>query len=709
MPRISPFKVALACGTAGAYVDVTAYASWAPGEGVAGSWGRQDQFRDTTPGAWSIYLENYDGRFTPDTTNGILATPLTEGMGVSWQLGSRIIAGSILGFTMIEDNWGRIRVDVDDMLGNLARNTIGSTARSMVLGARPYLYYPFNDAIGSTLGTEQSGNQQPPFDSSASGFAPPTFGYAAIPYIGDTQVVINDSANVPFQTSVSPALSGQTLPGKFATINYATGSMGTWGAWFTALAAPAATELFIRLNGFNLAGSSSFRFGINSSGAYWVSMGSNNLTSSVPVVVGSPAYLQIVVTNSGSTSITAELFINGVSQGTCVWAGTGGDPNGLSTNYQRTPQFLSLTFGAAGAVAVSHLSHTPSPVPEYLLALGTEAALLQATAATTSNVTLGTLPSDLSTAPSSPLSGSSPALAKTNDVIRSEQGYLDCVTTGTLLAPVQAVRVRARTRSGTPDYSFDAQTELAAQPDFLRDITNVVSTETAQGPSTSTTYLDPTVSPRAGSANNTDQVVSTQFVDQLAFAQDRINRGKNIALRVASFTVDALTTPTDRSADLLAIKFGDRLRLTNIPSTVIGATTWDGWVIGRSEAQDISGHRFTFYVQPVLAATGIYDTDLYANGGNNTISTTLTNVATSMLCTSADVVTLFETSAVNYYLLVESEIVKVTACSAPVAGVQTLTITRAQLGTTAASHAVGVAPEVYADSTARINNGTFAF
>jgi len=691
MPRITPFKIALACGAAGAYVDVTSYASWAPGEGVAGSWGRQDQFRDTTPGAFSFYLENYDGRFTPDTTNGLLSTPLTEGMGVSWQLGTRIIAGSILGFTMIEDNWGRIRVDADDMLGSLARNTIGLTARGMVLGAKPYLYWPFNDAVNSTQGTEQSGNQQPPFDSSASGFAPPTFGYTAISFLGtDTQVVINDSANVPFQTSVSPALSGQTLPGRFATINYATGSMGTWGAWFTALASPACTEVFIRLNGFNLAGSSSFRFGINSSGSYWVSMGSNNLVSSVPVAVGVPTYLQIVVTNSGSTSITAELFINGVSQGTCVWAGTGGDPNGLSTNYQRTPQFVSLTFGAAGAVAVSHLSHTPSPVPEYLLAAGNESALLTATVSTTYGAVLAALPSDLSTASSAPQSGSASALSRVNDVIRSEQGYLSCSTTGTLLAPVQTITVRARQRPATVSYSFDAQTELAGQPDLIRDLTNLVATETAQGPTTSTTWLDTTVSPRSGSANNSDSVVLTQYVDQLGFAQDRVNRGKNTAIRVVSFTVDALNTPTDRSADLLAIAFGDRVRLTNIPTTVTNFGSVDVWIIGRTEAQDRDQHKFTFYAQPVLPATGIYDTNLYMADGALTLSAGINAaVATMSVATTGP---LLEQVQVPYTLLIDTEQVTVTACNG--ATPQVATITRGVNGTIAASHTTSATIEL---------------
>lgn len=702
MPRISPFKVALACGTAGAYVDVTSYASWAPGEGVAGSWGRQDQFRDTTPGAWSIYLDNYDGRFTPDTTNGILATPLTEGMGVSWQLGTRIIAGSILGFTMIEDNWGRIRVDVDDMLGDMGRNSINGTlfARSMVLGANPYLYWPFNENTpGGQTAYEQSGNQQLLLDPTFDYGGIPTFGVAPISYIGETQASI--IRNQTFASGVAALFGG--VPGGFSTINYPAGTMGTWGVWLTPTDVTSECMVRINLNGYFTPSSKSIDFGMTS-GAFTMKMGNATpVVSSVPQTPFVPHYLQIVVTYSGSASIAGQFFIDGVSQGSATYVPGGSDPAGLSSNYLRTPArvYVYEPNPVTPDSRISHLSHTPAPVPEYVLGYGTEAGLLTATAIA-AGVTLGTLPADLSLAPAAPTTGVASALAKLNDIIRSEQGYVDSVTAGTLTSPSPSIVVRARQRPTSVSYSFDAQTELSGQPDFIRDLTNLIAAETAQGPTTSTTYTDLTASARAGSSNSTDQVVLTQYIDQLGFAQDRINRGKNTALKILSFTVDALNTSTDRSADLLAIAFGDRVRIINIPSTVIGATTWDGWVIGRSEAQDRDQHKFTFYLQPVLPATAIYDTDLYANGGNNTISTTLTNVATSMVTASADGATWFERVAVPYTLQLELEQVTVTAAAAPSGGTQTLTITRAVNGTAAAAHAVGVVPEV-------ISNSVYAF
>jgi len=679
MPRITPFKIALACGAAGAYVDVTSYASWAPGEGVAGSWGRQDQFRDTTPGAFSFYLENYDGRFTPDTTNGLLSTPLTEGMGVSWQLGTRIIAGSILGFTMIDDNWGRIRVDVDDMLGNLARNQLTLTARGMVLGSNPYLYWPFNEAAGATIALEQSGNNQPAFDaanSPSSGTLPPlypSFGAAAPAYLGETQVSFPDSAYFA------------TTTGSFSSISYAANSMGSWGAWIT----PSDVTTVVLLVTVRLNGGGFLQFGLNGVGQYFAATpGVHLVTSSVQAVPRTPQYVQVVVTYASSTTLTIELFVGGVSQGTAS------DTSGYSTNAQRTPQVVSIGVsngnGGANNVTVSHLSHTPLPIPEYLLALGTEAGLLTATVASAFGATLGTLPADLSLAPSLPQPAASSALAKVNDVIRSEQGYLSTTTTGTLLAPVQSITVRARTRAATAAYIFDAQVVLSGQPDLLRDLTNLVAAATAQGPSTSTTWLDSTVSPRAGSSNTTDQIVSTQYVDQLAYAQDRVLRGKNSPIRFASFTVDALTTPTDRSAELLAIKFGDRVRITNIPSTVLGAQFLDVWIIGQSEAHDIGQHKFTFYVAPVLPPTGIYDTNLYMADGALTLSAGINAAVTTMSVATTG--PLLEQVQVPYTLLIDTEQVTVTACNG--ATPQVATITRGVNGTIAASHATSATIEL---------------
>jgi hypothetical protein len=416
------------------------------------------------------------------------------------------------------------------------------------------------------------------------------------------------------------------------------------------------------------------------------------VSSTSKLQVGVPAYLAVKLTVVASRIVT-ELFVNGVSQGTGTTT---------TATYSATTQTISQVDlelklpPAASNVVFSHLSHTTYPVNESAAASGvTEAQALAGLASTVQGFTLATLPAGLSGAPLAAISGGSGStLDQMNTIIRTEQGAIYTTTSGTITSPTQTVTIRERTRPSTVTYSFDLERELQDAPDFVRDITNMVSSVTASGPTQSVIVYNSAYVARVGSKNTSDTISNRDAGDLTLWAQDRLLRGANVALRAVSFTVDAMTTPTDRSADLLAMVPGDRIRVTNLPNTQLGFTTWDGWLLGVNESHSLTEHTFTIYLQPVLPATGIFDTDLWANGGNNTISTALTSVATSMVVTSADLITFFEQVTFPYTLLIESEQVTVSACTAPAAGVQTLTIARAANGTTAAAHAISVTPEV---------------
>jgi hypothetical protein len=180
------------------------------------------------------------------------------------------------------------------------------------------------------------------------------------------------------------------------------------------------------------------------------------------------------------------------------------------------------------------------------------------------------------------------------------------------------------------------------------------------------------------------------------YAEDRLVRGENVALRVVSITIDALTTPTDRSADLLALIPGDRIRVTNLPAGPLGFTQWDGWFLGASEVHApgaSASEAFTLDLAPVLPPTAIFDTDRFGANGGLSLTSTITAAATTMQVTSSDGVPL-ETVQVPYTLLVDSEQITVTACTALSGGTQTATITRGANGTTPAIHGSGVLVDV---------------
>lgn len=695
MARITPFQIAMGIGTAGALVDVSSYADLAAG--VQRSWGRRTEFEDIAPGVFSFVLDNSDGRFTPGNTASPLTTTVTEGMAVCWNAGGRLVAGTILAieptFPSDESAWAQIRITCDDMLGAAGRRELSDTlAKSMVLGSTAYLYWPFNDTVGSSVAAEQSGRQQPSLTVNPT-FSTTTFGASGFAALGtDTQALITSPGGAtPLSTRplVYPVASGD-----FTTIDYAPGSMGCWGVWITPRSLTERYQIGIVLNGCP---STTIFLGSNASFQWSMLMGATTfLTSSIAPQVGVPAYLQMVVTYSGSTSITGELLVNGISAGTKTFVPGGSDPAGLATNQLRTPSlvFVYLASGSTTQGATfAHLSHTAEPVAEYSLQTTplTESIVLSAIDAAVSGVTLTTLPTELSqSAISAPTSGS--ALDAFNDVLRTEQGAVYSTVTGTLTSPTQTLTVRERTRPTTVTASWDVARELDGAPQFVRDVTNMVSTITASGPTQDVTLTDSTLTARVGSSNSSESVLNTNYVDLLVWDQDRLQRGANVQLRVASVVIDAMTTPTDRTSDLLALVPGDRHQFTGLPSTQLGFSTWDGWLLGVDETHTLTEHTFTLYFQPVLPATAIYDTNYFMGDTDLTLSASITSGATTMSVATATTTTKLETATFPYTLVIDSEQVTVTACTG--ATPQVATITRGVNGTTAAAHSSGAAVEV---------------
>jgi len=688
LSRITPFQIAMGVGTSGALTDVSSYADL--NAGVQRSWGRRTEFEDIAPGVFSFVLDNSDGRFTPGNTSSPLATTVTEGMQVCWNAGGRLVAGTILAieptFPSDESAWAQIRITCDDMLGAAGRQELsGSLTQSMILGSTPYLYWPMNDPENSVEFAEQSGNQQIALQERGSGAISGTQGFAALGSDTQTQAVANTSG-------INSGYPSVLVPGTFSTIDYPTSSMGTWGFWFTPVSGSGTAQLYVRPTGYTTASSLSFRLGINASDQYALKMGgSSEVVSSVPVATGTPVYLQMVITYSGSTSITGELFVNGTSAGSVAYVPGGSDTAGLASNYLRTPIFVGL-FNSARTINVAHISHTAYPVAEYLFDSGTESALLTAIDQTVSGLTLASLPSELSTAPVSGAGLSSSALDAINDVLRTEQGAIYSTVSGTLTSPTQTLTVRERTRPTTVTASWDVARELDGAPEFVRDITNMVSAITVSGPTQDISVRDATLTSRVGSANSSDTTVNTNYVDLLMWGQDRLQRGANVQLRVASVTIDAMTTPSDRTSDLLALKPGDRHQFTGLPSTQLGFSTWDGWLLGVDESHTLEEHTFTLYFQPVLPATAIFDTNYWMGDTDLTLSASLTSGATTMSVATATSTTKLETSTFPYTLIIDSEQVTVTACTS--ATPQVATITRGVNGTSAAAHSSGAAVEV---------------
>ena len=679
MARITPHQIAMGVGTSGAMVDVSSYVSFVAG--VSNSWGRGDEFRDTGPRAFSFTLDNYDGRFTPGNSSSALATTVTEGMPVSWMLGTRLTAGTVLGVALGSDesSWGTITILCDDMLGNAARNQITtSLADSLTTASTQLLLWRLDDSAGATTAVEANGNVIGPMVTGSS----MTLGIPAITGLPGTQATITALASS--YTMVSTGTQSTTA---FA---YSQASMGYWGFWVTP-APGTLVELDVTIGGTTLG--VPFIVGYSSSLGFYLTCGVGSTayyslpTTSAPYA---PHYLSMGIATAfaaGAWTLTLTMYLDGVAVGTATAVPV--QTVTTLTNAQRQPTQVALIVGdtlgriaAATTGTVSRVSHTLTLAREDLAVVMTEAGRLTALAAIAPEIALGSLPSDLSTAAIGPSSTGS-TLDAINAVVRTEQGALYTATTGTLLAPVQKVTVRARQRPAAVTWTFDAATEVQGVPQFARDIANTVALVAVTGSGAAATVTDSTITGRAGSASATDTVLNTQAVDLFGYGQDRINRGKNTSLRMVSVTIDALTSVTDRSAALLAMVLGDRVQIMNLPATTLGFTTWDGWLLGVTERHTITEHTFTLALQSCLAPTAVLDTNLFMADSALTLAAALTSSATTMSVSSIG--PLLETVAVPYTLLVDSETVTVTACTSATPQVATITRTAGVAHTTTAT------------------------
>jgi hypothetical protein len=676
--------IALACGAAGAYVDVTA--DIREDDPVSERMGRQSEFDDIGPGQLSFVLDNGDGKYTPGNASSTLATPLVEGMGVTWVQDGLLVSGKIRSAVpyFISDyasaGSSRVRVVADDALGAAGRHSLGNLDDELFAAAGGLNLWTLSDSSGSNFAVDSKGSADLRVDDKlgSPGTNPITFG---------------STSHIPTGTVVALSSAGGTNSAYLSNYGLAStlgrGVAESWGVWMERTA-----EEFIQASwGLNSTGGGLGSLSIAVTSGSYLIVASITATAGVsvvgPVMQAGVAYdTSITVTPAfvaGSWQLTLELFVDGVSYGTALWAP--GGVTAIASTYNSFTAVSGHGSGVAGTFYLGRLRHSVSAINEKAIYSGTEATRLQTLAGLMPEMVLDTLPAGLSTSPvgEADTSGQN-ALDALNDVIRTEQGHMYSVTTGTYLAPVAKVKVRERDRpqTVTAARTFDI-TEIDSSPTFIRDISTMVSQATARGTLISQTVNDTSLIPYVGSAAASGKTIFLQGADLRAWAQDRIIRGKNVSVRIAQFTVDAMgNMPASRWADLTAIVPGDRVRVTGLPVTQLGVSSLDFYVLGRTRSSTKFHKTFTFYLSPTIPAVGIFDTDRYMADGALSLSAGINSAVTSMSVATSDQTVKLSTTETPYYLQVDNEIVLVTACTA--ATPQVATIARAQLGTTAASH-----------------------
>jgi hypothetical protein len=666
LPRISPVSAALGVGTGGALVDVSSYLR--ANDGVERRWGQDDDFYAVSPGTFSFALDNADGRFTPDNPGSALVTRLSEGAAASLQVGSRIVGGTVRTiepqFPGDDAAWACVRVTCEDALGELARTEVVSATQAAALKLGATAFWPFSDPDGSTEFASVTDGGQPFLLDDAN--IKVSYGVSGTAPGGGSQTTFFVSGASAVQAKFRP----YSVPGR--DVQYpASNAVGVWltprnrDSLFQVRAFLGTTGTDRTLVDFGFVDGDLYADG----GLY---------TLPAADVVVDRAYYFAAEYDSGTGNVS--YYVDNVLVSTTA-----------ATIFTGVTQEINITVGTATPtfdtdISMADLYFGPDIVDITGYRTGDVRDRLGAYSRMTP-VPFDTIPAALSNSKMTPIEGDGVFLLDAiNNALESERGYLYPVTTGTLTSPTTKVTVRERTRPVAVDYTFDVETELKGSPKFVRDVTNLVSRVTVNSAAGNTTVTDSTLTARAGNASDTANIGLLFDEDRRYWGQDRLARGSNTLFEIASVAVDAMTTPTDRSADLLALKPGDRVQFTGLPSTVLGFTTYDGWFLGAQERHTLEEHTFELYLAPALVDSAIFDTSRFMASGGLTLSGNINAAVTSIVFASTKA--LLSTTEVPYTIQLDNEQMTVTAVVGATSP-QTATVVRGANGSTAASHTSG--------------------
>jgi hypothetical protein len=571
----------------GGIADVSAWVEF--GQGVSYTYGRQTQFDDVGPSTLTFTLNNSDGRFTPDNPASPYTKTLQEGSAVKWVMGSRLMTLHVLSIEIPsnEDQWDQIVVTCDDMLGTAARHQITSIPDALLEYAQAKAVWKLDDDSDQQFGKESMGDPLGPFSlyrsNPNSTTDAVTFGVQQALGLPGTAVTVTAA---PGETNWFGTRHGNTVRNTNITSpGLGTGTSGqvVEAGWWSFWVYPGSTINFAVVP----------VFGVENPGYAWsaqIQCTPSTYTVKPGAATGvtyglsaaeqlTPHYIEmrfrLVWQTSGNYwAFFTTMFVDGVSRGQTSWY----DPQ----HGFQVPAYVNSLSPVEVSVSVTTQTGAAAPLSGTVQRVaystnggGQEYTALRATldgrrkavdviAQDVSTELFNGLP--LSTAPIGfPDDTNTTVLDLLNAVTRTEAGHLFPITHGTVANSTTSVNVRSRTRPNAPEATFDVSTELDGPPTFVRDITNVAAQVDVAGPTQTVTVADATITGRYVTASTSETVLYTKVDDLRLWGQDRLNRGKNRAVRAQQFTVDAVTTPSDRSVDLLALLPGDRVQLSSTP------------------------------------------------------------------------------------------------------------------------------------------------
>ena len=260
-------------------------------------------------------------------------------------------------------------------------------------------------------------------------------------------------------------------------------------------------------------------------------------------------------------------------------------------------------------------------------------------------------------------------------------------------------RIGSELKSSTVELSLDVEADLDGSVTLTRSITEDVAGATVSSYSQSATYVDSELASSIGTYTSAE-APNLARTDLEAIASNIVAVAKNDRLSAGQATLDLANCNTDKYADTLTLKIGDRVRLTNLISTQFGRTYLDTYVQGWSESLNAQGYTFTFDLDAAdVPSEAKFDDATYgrfaAGDGVLTLTSTITSTDTSISVTSTGLPLTVLAGSYPMDLDLNGERVTVASEPASATSPQTLTVTRGVAPSIARAHTAGEAVEVY--------------
>jgi hypothetical protein len=667
---------------AGTWTDVTALVNVGAGS-ITRKVGRSTQLDTISAGSLTFTLDNPVGNFTPDNPLSIYYPNVVEGKRVRWKVTQG--ATTYTRFTGWVTQWvpeisglsaSSVQVVATDALGHLSTRQVWGLPETELRYDSPLVYYTLD---------HPSDSYYVPFYSAVGG---PSLRYHKAPVGGSLS--LSDGVGAPYDDLTCPTWTMDTnsSPYLYAT-NVNTSDLSTFSIELLAKmvvdTTPGSNDLgLLKLGDLSIY----YNYG---TGELVVVDGSTIRLSYAVDLFDAQHLISVTSSSSGSS-----LYIDGSSVDT-------------GSAFTTIPKGRALNVGVAYEPGWVYYNGEISHVAVYDKELSSAAIAFHASAVDayygeTIATALNAVARWSGVSITNEGSGS-PQLVDAIDV--KDKKALDALTYissgdgGVLYDDGSGLyaRVGSALKSGTVKLSLDVEADLDDSVTLTRSITEDVAGATASSYSQSATYVDADQATSIGTFA-TIEVPNLALTDLEAIASNIVSVSNNHRLSAGQAAFDLANANTDKYADTLTMKIGDRVRLTNLISTQFGRTYLDTYVQAWSESLNAQGYKFVFDLDAAdVPSEAKFDDSTYgrfaAGDGVLTLTSLITDDATSISVSSSGLP--LTVTAGSYPMDLDINGERVTVASAPASSTspQTLTVTRGVAPSIARAHTAGESVEIY--------------